>query len=58
MSSSGLFGAMRPGGCFVVERASFEAAVQDADEPVGELAQSGGIADAPPGPHRAIAMIA
>ena len=34
----GLF-PVRPGGCLVVEGAGFEAAVEDADEPVGELAQ-------------------
>lgn len=33
--------AMRPRGCFVIERAGFDAAVQDADESVGELAQRG-----------------
>ena len=32
---------LRPGGGFVVEGAGFEAAVQDADEAVGELAQGG-----------------
>jgi hypothetical protein len=30
-----------PGGCLVVEGPGFEAAVQDADEAVGELAQRG-----------------
>jgi hypothetical protein len=30
-----------PGGCLVVGGAGFEEAVQDADEPVGELAQGG-----------------
>src|SRR6266511_2460312 len=39
MSSCERFGAMRPGGCLVVGGAGFEAAVEDADEPVGELAQ-------------------
>ena len=34
-----------PGGGFVVERASFEAAVDDADEPVRELTESGLVAD-------------
>lgn len=40
MSSSDLLilVVVRPGGGFVVERAGFEAAVQDADKPVGELA--------------------
>jgi hypothetical protein len=33
-----LAGVLRPGGGLVVERAGFEAAVQDADEPVGGLA--------------------
>ena len=32
---------LRPGGCLVVEGPGFEAAVQDADEAVGELAQRG-----------------
>ena len=41
MSSGELLGVVRPGGCLVVEGAGFEAAVQDADEPVGELAQRG-----------------
>ncbi|QHE73792.1 Mobile element protein (plasmid) [Rhodococcus sp. WAY2] len=41
MSSSNLFGAMGPGGGFVVGGAGFETAVQDSDEPVGELAQRG-----------------
>ena len=41
MSSSSFFVcAMRPRGCFVVRRAGFEAAVQDADLSVGELSQS------------------
>src|ERR1017187_10441589 len=39
MSSGKLVFAVRPGGCLVVEGAGFEAAVQDADEPVGEFAQ-------------------
>ena len=30
-----------PGGCLVVEGAGFEAAVEDADEAVGELAEGG-----------------
>jgi hypothetical protein len=41
MSSSEAFDAMRPGGFLVVESGGFEAAVQDADEPVGELAEGG-----------------
>ena len=32
---------LRPGGRLVVAGAGLEAAVQDADEPVGELAQGG-----------------
>jgi hypothetical protein len=31
--------AVAPGDVFVVEGAGFEAAVEDADEPVGDLAQ-------------------
>lgn len=40
MSSCGLLiaSAVRPGGGFVVERSGLQAAVQDVDEPVGELA--------------------
>jgi hypothetical protein len=41
MSSGSLLDVMRPCGCFVVAGAGFEAAVQDAHEPVGELAQGG-----------------
>ena len=43
MSSSTLLilVVVRPGGCLVVERAGLQAAMQDADEPVGELAQGG-----------------
>src|SRR5260370_36599360 len=41
MSSGELVFAVRPGDCLVVEGARLEAAVQDADEPVGELAQGG-----------------
>ena len=39
--SSGLLGllAVAPGGLLVVEGADFQAAVEDADEPVGEAAQ-------------------
>ena len=39
MSSSKGLGVMRPGGCLVVAGAGFTAAVQDADEPVGEAPQ-------------------
>jgi hypothetical protein len=39
MSSGELVFTVRPGGGLVVEGAGFEAAVQDADEPVGELAE-------------------
>src|ERR1700691_6094526 len=35
-----------PGGCFVVAGAGFEAAVQDADEAVAELAERGVVAEA------------
>ena len=44
MSSRSLFGGrcvLRPGGRLVVEGAGLEAAVQDAGEPVGELAEGG-----------------
>src|SRR6266516_1801862 len=41
MSSGEVLGVMGPGGGLVVGGAGFEAAVQDADEPVGELAQGG-----------------
>jgi hypothetical protein len=34
-----IFSVMRPGGVLVVGAAGFEAAVEDADEPVAELAQ-------------------
>ena len=37
--SSGVLLAVAPGGVFVVEGAGFEAAVEDADKPVGEPAQ-------------------
>jgi len=37
-----------PGGGFVVGRACFEAAVQDADESVGQLAKSGVVFGAEP----------
>src|SRR6266581_7519895 len=49
MSSRGLdfvTGVLRPGGGLVVEGAGLQAAVQDADEPVGELAQRGPVAEA------------
>ena len=48
-SGGGLQGVLvvRPGGGLVVEGAGLEAAVQDADEPVGELAQGGVVAGAP-----------
>ena len=48
MSSSTLLilVVVRPGGCLVVQRAGLEAAVQDADEPVGELAQRGVVVEA------------
>ncbi len=36
---------VRPGGGLVVGGAGLEAAVQDADEPVGELAQRGVVAE-------------
>jgi hypothetical protein len=36
-----------PGSVLVVEGAGLEAAVEDADEPVGELAQGGVVADVP-----------
>src|SRR5271169_5642356 len=39
MSSSELVFVVRPGGCLVVEGAGLEASVEDADEPVGDLAQ-------------------
>src|ERR1035438_6061304 len=41
MSSGKAFEAMRPGGFLAVESAGFEAAVQDADEAVRELAEGG-----------------
>src|SRR5215472_6147576 len=44
MSSSGAEG-VGPGGGFVVEAAGLQAAVQDADEPIGELAQCGLVTD-------------
>ena len=55
MSSRSLFvlAALRPGGCLVVEGAGFEAAVQDAGEPVGELAEGGVV----PGAAGALAVV-
>lgn len=43
MSSRGVlvWDVMRPGGCFVVVCSGLQTAVQDADKPVGELAQGG-----------------
>src|SRR5215471_5167714 len=43
--SSGPGEVVRPGGGFVVDGAGLQAAVQDADEPVGELAQGRLVAD-------------
>jgi hypothetical protein len=39
-------GVLRPGDCLVVGGAGFEAAVEDADEPVAELAERGVVAGA------------
>ena len=39
---------MRPGSCFVVGRPGFEAAVEDADEAVGQLAEGSVVADPTP----------
>src|SRR6266508_4397633 len=41
MSSCGRLGVVRPGDGLVVAGTGLEAAVQDADEPVGELPQRG-----------------
>jgi hypothetical protein len=41
-----LTGTVWPGGGLVVSGAGFQAAVQDADEPVREVAQRGPVADA------------
>src|SRR6478672_5859711 len=41
MSSGELVFVAGPGGCLVVEGPGLEASVQDADEPVGDLAQGG-----------------
>jgi hypothetical protein len=49
MSSGGLdflAGVLRPGGGLVVESAGLQASVQDADEPVGEVAQRSAVAGA------------
>jgi hypothetical protein len=46
VSSGGVGGAVRPRGGFVVAGAGLEAAVEDADQPVGELAQGGVVAGA------------
>jgi hypothetical protein len=51
MSSRGLDFAvdvLRPGGGLVVEGAGLQECVQDADQPVGELAQRGLVAGADP----------
>jgi transposase len=45
-TSSGGFVVVRPGGDLAVEGAGFEASVQDADEPVGDLAQCRSMTDA------------
>src|ERR1019366_992882 len=45
MSSCCLLNVLVPGGGLVVAGAGFEAAVQDADEAVAELAQGGVVAD-------------
>jgi hypothetical protein len=39
--SSSRFEEVGPGGAFVVVGVGFQAAVEDADEPVGELAEGG-----------------
>ena len=44
---------VRPGAVFVVDSSGFEAAVEDADEAVGELAQGGVVADVT-GAHRVV----
>ena len=46
MSSSTGLGLVSPGGCFVVGSAGLEAAVQDADQAVGVLAEGGVVAGA------------
>jgi hypothetical protein len=43
--SSGGVEVVYPGGGFVVEGAGLEAAVQDADEAIAELAEGGVVAD-------------
>ena len=45
--SSGCRGLVVPGECFVVGMAGLEAAVEDADPAVGELAEGGLVADVP-----------
>lgn len=48
MSSRSLIGladAMRPGGCFVVGGAGFQASVQDADQTVSDVAKRGEVVD-------------
>jgi hypothetical protein len=47
MSSGSLLGVMRPCGRFVVAGAGFEAAVQDAHEPVSALPQGGIVCSVP-----------
>jgi len=54
MSSNSFVEVVRPGGRLVVERAGFEASVQDADESVGELAQRGVVALSHSGLWRAV----
>jgi len=51
--SSGGADLVLPGGGFVVFGAGFEAAVQDADEPVRELPQGRVVTDFP-GPERVV----
>jgi hypothetical protein len=46
MSSREILGVMLPGGGLVVGCAGFEAAVQDADQAVGELAEGGVVSGA------------
>src|SRR5258708_8898960 len=45
-SLDSLAGDLRPGGGLVIEGAGFQAAVQDADEPVGQVAERGAVAGA------------
>ena len=44
MSSGEVLGVMRPGGRLVIGCAGFKAAVQDADQAVGKLAEGGVVA--------------